>query len=131
MQTNKDNLIVDLTFEFSLNIIEFTEELEQLRKFNMANQLFRSGISIGANVREAQNAEIKADFIHKIKVAAKEADETEYWLLLCEKAPSYPSAGNLLEKIKSINKILSKIISSSKKKPLNHQVINLAKKERD
>jgi four helix bundle protein len=43
---------------------------------------------MGANVREAQNAESKADFIHKIKVATKEADETEYWLLLCRESPS-------------------------------------------
>lgn len=74
MQTNKDNLIVKLTFEFSLLIIDFTESLESKRKFNMSNQLFRSGTSIGANVREAQNAESKADFIHKMKIAAKEAD---------------------------------------------------------
>ncbi|MCX6199569.1 MAG: four helix bundle protein, partial [Bacteroidetes bacterium] len=68
MQTNKPNLIVDLTFEFSLKIIEYSELLEVKRRFNIANQLFRSGTSIGANVREAQNAESKADFIHKIKI---------------------------------------------------------------
>jgi four helix bundle protein len=48
--SDRPNLIVDLTFEFSLKIISFTEKLEALRKFNMANQLFRSGTSIGANV---------------------------------------------------------------------------------
>lgn len=114
MQTNKDNLIVKLTFEFSLLIIDFTEILESKRKFNLSNQLFRSGTSIGANVREAQNAESKADFIHKMKIAAKEADETEYWLLLCKYAKSYDDPNELLEKIESINKILSKIIASSK-----------------
>jgi four helix bundle protein len=51
------NAIVELTFDFSLAIIEFTEELENLRKFNLANQLFRCGTSIGANLNEAQNAE--------------------------------------------------------------------------
>jgi four helix bundle protein len=50
MQTNKDNLIVKLTFEFSLLIIDFTETLEAKRKFNLSNQLFRSGTSVGANV---------------------------------------------------------------------------------
>lgn len=59
MQTNKDNLIVKLTFEFSLLIIDFTESLEAKRKFKLSNQLFRSGTSVGANVREAQNAESK------------------------------------------------------------------------
>lgn len=114
MQTNKDNLIVKLTFEFSLLIVDFTESLESKRKYNLANQLFKSGTSIGANVREAQNAESKADFIHKIKIAAKEADETEYWLLICKHAQTYDDPGPLLERIESISKILSKIISSSK-----------------
>jgi four helix bundle protein len=84
MQTNKDNLIVELSFEFALLIVDFTTLLEQMKKFSLANQLFRSGTSIGANIREAQNAESKNDFIHKSKLAAKEADETEYWLLICK-----------------------------------------------
>ena len=81
----------------------------------MANQLFRSGTSIGANVREAQNAQSKADFIHKMKIAAKEADETQYWLQLCEKSKHYPDPNKFLtDTIESIIKILSKIISTSK-----------------
>ena len=79
MRNDKDNLIVNITFEFALEIIEFVEELEGLRKFVLANQLLKSGTSRGANVREAQNAESKNDFIHKLKIAAKEADETEYF----------------------------------------------------
>src|ERR1700742_953485 len=86
----KPNLIVDLTFNFSLKVIAFTELLESKRKYNMANQLFRSGTSIGANVREAQGAESKVDFRHKCKVAYKEAEETEYWLSLCKNADNYP-----------------------------------------
>jgi four helix bundle protein len=115
MQTGKENLIVSLTFEFSLLIIEYTELLESKRKYTLANQLFKSGTSIGANVREAQNAESKNDFIHKMKISAKETDETEYWLKLCKASPSYPDTTILLEKIESINKVLSKIIASSKK----------------
>ena len=116
MQTNKPNLIVDLTFEFALQIIEFSELLESKKKWNMANQLFRSGTSIGANVREAQNAESKADFIHKLKIAAKEADEMEYWLQLCKRAKNYPDPGELLDTLISIHKVISKIISTSKAK---------------
>ncbi|MBK8826981.1 MAG: four helix bundle protein [Saprospiraceae bacterium] len=82
----KENLILDLSFGFALEIIKFTEGLEQLKKYNLANQLFRSGTSIGANVREAQSAESKADFIHKIKISAKEAEEAEYWLLLGQRS---------------------------------------------
>ena|SRR5688572_30300589 len=113
MTPEKENLIVNKTFEFSLGIIAYTELLESKRKYNIANQLFRSGTSIGANVREAQGAETKADFRHKMKVAYKEAEETEYWLELCKNAPNYPSPAQLAEEIQSIQRILGKIISSS------------------
>ena len=111
---NRENLILDLSFKFALDIIKFTENLETLRKYNMANQLFRSGTSIGANIREAQSAESKADFIHKVKKADKEANETEYWLLLCQHSESYPNCENLLEDVLVLKKIMSKIIGSSK-----------------
>ena len=65
------NPILKLCFDFSLMIIEYCEKLEGLRKFVLANQLFKSGTSIGANCMEAQNAESRADFIHKMKIAAK------------------------------------------------------------
>ena len=110
---DKPNLIVDLTFSFSLRIIDFTEKLESLKKYNMANQLFRSGTSIGANICEAQGAQSKNDFKHKCKIAYKEAEETRYWLMLCNKAPSYPFDSVLLENIQSIIKVLGKIISST------------------
>lgn len=110
----KDNLIVQLTFEFALNIISFSETLNTSKKFNLSNQLFRSGTGIGANVREAQNAESKADFIHKMKIAIKEAEEAEYWLLLCKHSDEYPNSDMLLEKLTSITKILNKIIGTSK-----------------
>lgn len=84
----KENLIVTLTFQFSLDVVSFVEMLEANRKFAVANQLIRSGTSIGANVREAQNAESRADFIHKLKIAAKEAEETEYWLEICQQSKS-------------------------------------------
>ena len=121
MRNDKDNLIVTLTFDFAKSILLYTEELESLKKFNLSNQLFRSGTSIGANVREAQNAESKNDFIHKIKIAAKEADETEYWLMLCKENKNYPDCEELLLKVQSIIKVISKIIASSQSSS-NHQI---------
>ena len=59
MQNLKENIIVDKTFSFSLEILKYAELLEEERKFVLCNQLLRSGTSIGANVREAQNAELK------------------------------------------------------------------------
>lgn len=110
----KKNEILELSVHFALEIIKFTEELESKRKFVIANQLLKSGTSVGANIFEAQSAESRADFIHKFKIADKEAKETEYWLLLCEKSETYPFNENLKNILLSIQKLLSKIISSSR-----------------
>ena len=80
MRNDRDTMMVKLTFDFAKMIIYYSEKLRQLKKVEMATQLFKSGTSIGADIREVQNAESKADYIHKFKIAAKEADETEYWL---------------------------------------------------
>jgi four helix bundle protein len=114
MKKENENLIVKLSLEFALDIIAYSEKLEELKKYIIARQLLKSGTSIGANVREAQNAESKADFIHKMKIAAKEAGETEYWLTLCELSPSYPKSEKLKEKLGSLINIISKIIITSK-----------------
>jgi four helix bundle protein len=115
MESGKKNIILELTFEFALMIVEYAELLEKHKKFQVSNQIIKSGTSIGANVREAQNAESKADFIHKMKIAAKEADETEYWLLLCKASGNYPFDEKIHEKLKNIMMILSKIIGTTKR----------------
>jgi four helix bundle protein len=115
MRNDKENIIVNKTFDFALDIVEFSEDLYESKKYPLANQVFKSGTSIGANVWEAQNAESKADFIHKLKIAAKEADETQYWLLLCLKSKFLKSPSDkLVSDLKEIILILSKIISTSK-----------------
>ena len=115
MQVGKDkNLIVDLTFDFAIQIIRYAESLEKRHRYVIARQLLKSGTGIGANVRESQHAESRADFIHKLKIAAKEAGETEYWLLLCKNSDGYESCDELILQCQSILKVLSKIIASSK-----------------
>jgi four helix bundle protein len=109
------NLIVDLTFQFSLEIVAYTDKLDEKRKYSMSKQLFRSGTSVGANVREAQCGESKNDFIHKLKISEKESEETEYWLLLCKEAKNYPDPEKLLTDIGNIKRILGKIILTAKK----------------
>jgi four helix bundle protein len=111
----KENAIVNLTFDFALKIIDFCDELDGMRKFALSNQLLKSGTSIGANAREAQNAESKADFIHKFKISAKEVEETEYWLLLCMHSNKLPNSVDLLKDLEPIKKIISKIIGTSKR----------------
>ncbi|WP_264511743.1 four helix bundle protein [Flavobacterium sp. N1719] len=116
MRNDKENIIVTLSFEFALEIINYSEAIKKMNRFEMASQIFRSGTSIGANIREAQNAESKADFIHKFKIAAKEVDELNYCLALCKHSEFYPTPSEeLFQKLQSIHLIISKIISSSKR----------------
>lgn len=109
-----ENVILEKSFRFALKIIDYSELLELNKKFVIAKQILKAGTSIGANVREAQSAESKADFVHKLKIADKEANELEYWLQLCKMAENYPDPILLETELLEIKKILSKIISSSK-----------------
>jgi len=112
----KKNEILELSLEFAVDIIDFSELLEEHKKYVIAHQLLKSGTSVGANVRESQNCESSLDFVHKLKIAAKEAEETEYWLLLCQRAKNYPFDPTLMTKLISIKKLLSSIISKMKTK---------------
>lgn len=114
MRDDKQNIIVEKSIEFSLAVIKYCDVLEHHRKYVVARQFLRCATSIGANIFETQNAESKADFIHKMKIAAKEASETLYWLILCEKSENYHFDATLKVQLDEIIKILSKIISTSK-----------------
>ena len=78
-----DNQILLISKSFALRIIKlYTYLKEEKKEYVMSTQLLRSGTSIGANVRESVNAQSKADFINKMNIALKEADESQYWLEL-------------------------------------------------
>jgi four helix bundle protein len=110
-----DNPVVRLSFELALAVLAYVEELEAARRYVVARQLLRCGTSVGANVREAQHAESRADFVHKCKIAAKEAEETDYWLQLCTHAPNYPTPpASLNDTLLSVRRLLARIIISSK-----------------
>ena len=114
MKSNRQNIILDLSLRFAISIVAFCEILEENRKYVVSRQLLKSGTSIGANVREAQGAESRKDFIHKLKIAYKEAEETEYWLITCRESKNYQFDTSLLENVISIKKVLNKIIGSAK-----------------
>ena len=79
----KENIVRDKSFAFALRVVRLAKFLEsEKREFVLSRQLLRSGTAIGALVREAEHAESKADFIHKMSIALKEANETAYWLEL-------------------------------------------------
>ena len=78
----KENKLSDLSMDFAVEIINLVKDLKEKRESIISNQIGRSGTSIGANIREAQYAHGKADFIAKLQIALKEANETGYWLEL-------------------------------------------------
>ena len=89
---------------------------EEKKEYVMSSQLLRSGTSIGANVRESVNAQSKADFINKMNIALKEADETQYWLELLHESSflSNHEFDSLNDDLGKILGTLTKIIKSSK-----------------
>ena len=79
----KENVIVRKSFAFSVRIVNLHRYLSQQKKeYVISKQIYRSGTSIGANIAEAQRAQSTADFVAKMKIALKEANETQYWLQL-------------------------------------------------
>ena len=117
----ENNPILKKSIEFSLIVIDYCEVLDGKRKYIVSKQLLRSATSVGANAMEAQNAESKADFIHKIKISAKESDETQYWLTLCGYAKDYPDCDHLVSKLNELQKIINAILGTAKRKnPVNY-----------
>jgi four helix bundle protein len=101
------------TIEFSKKIIDLCGNLDGLKQFVISRQLMKSATAIGAMAHEAQHAESTDDFIHKMKVAYKEANETTYWLSLCENIMH--TDAELISELEIIRKIINKSISTAKK----------------
>lgn len=115
----KRNVIKEKSFDFALDVVNVYKILcFQQREFVMSKQLLRSGTSIGANIREAEHAESKADFIHKMAIALKEANETEYWIELLYRSNYLNTAQfeNIHSKIKEQLRMLISILNTAKQK---------------
>lgn len=79
----KENIVMSKSYAFALRIIKLYKHLAfEQKEFVLSKQVLRSGTSIGALVKESEHAQSKADFINKLNIALKEANETEYWLML-------------------------------------------------
>lgn len=115
----KENIVKTKSFLFSVRIVNLYKFLNQEKKeFVISKQLLRSGTSVGANVRESEHAESTSDFIHKLSIALKEANETEYWLDLLKETGYLNETEyvSVQENIKEILKLLVSIIKTTKKK---------------
>ena len=113
----KENIIKDKSFLFALRIVKLYRSLCDNRKeFVLSKQILRSGTSIGANIRESEHGQSKADFIHKTSIALKEANETDYWLELLYQSGYLDEAiyKSLKQDCEELLKILTAIVKSSK-----------------
>jgi four helix bundle protein len=108
------NAVLDKSFLFALRIVKFSKKLRDEDWGDAARQVFKCCTSIGANVHEAQDAESRDDFIHKMKIAAKEAVEARFWLKLCKYAEELPYEEGLLEELQEIRRLLATIIIRSR-----------------
>jgi four helix bundle protein len=111
--------ITDRTFDFAVRIVKLCQALSGKSAVNrpLFNQLIRSGTSVGANVEEAQAAQSKADFVHKMEVALKELRETRYWLrlLVATELMAEEQLGALIGEAEELVRILSKIVVNTKR----------------
>ena len=114
MKNKEDNIILKKSFEFALNVVDLYNKLMEIKHWDIARQVLRSGTSIGANIREAQRAVSKADFINKLGISLKEADETQYWFEIIDlKIMKIDSAMKI--QIDELLRLLTSIINSTKK----------------
>ncbi|MBR4851768.1 MAG: four helix bundle protein [Tidjanibacter sp.] len=114
---NSTNIIAEKTKKFAIRIVKFAKFLRQEGvDVIIVRQLLKSGTSIGANTRESSNAQSKDDFIHKLSIALKEADETAYWLELLVGAEDITQKqfDSLNADLKEIIALLTSIIKTSK-----------------
>ena len=113
-----DNIVEEKSFRFAVRIVHLHKHLCSVKKeYILSKQLLRSGTSIGANIAEAQQAQSKSDFAHKMSIALKEASETDYWIRLLH-ATEYLSdkeKDSILLGCEELIKMLTAIVKSSKK----------------
>jgi len=113
----KKNVVRDKSFKFAVRVVNLNRYLvEKKREYVLSKQVLRSGTAIGALIREAEYGESKADFIHKLSIALKEANETDYWIDLLHQTnyiqeKQYTS---LKKDITELLKLLTAIIKKTK-----------------
>jgi four helix bundle protein len=114
-----ESIIQKKSFDFSIQIVKTFEYLSNTRReFILSKQLLRSGTSIGANISEAEHGQSKKDFVHKLSIARKEANETIYWIKLLKATNFLESASStkLLKDSEELMRLLTSIIKTTKER---------------
>ena len=118
------NTLHDKSLSFAVRTVNFYNFLcDQKKEFVISKQILRSGTSIGANIRESKNAESSSDYVHKLSIALKEADETQYWLEVLSQSNiieenEYSSMNN---DVKELIALLTSIIKNKKQSTINQK----------
>lgn len=118
------NTLHDKSLSFAIRTVNFYNFLcDQKKEFVISKQILRSGTSIGANIRESKNAESSSDYVHKLSIALKEADETQYWLEILSQSNiieenEYSSMNN---DVKELIALLTSIIKNKKQSTINQK----------
>ncbi len=118
------NTLHDKSLSFAVRTVNFYNFLcDQKKEFIISKQILRSGTSIGANIRESKNAESSSDYVHKLSIALKEADETQYWLEVLSQSNiieenEYSSMNN---DVKELIALLTSIIKNKKQSTINQK----------
>ena len=112
----KKNPLLEKSYQFALDIISLSRKLQSQNEYVLSRQVLRSGTAIGALAEESQQAESKADFIHKLSMANKEAHETHYWLRLLRDSGLIESleVDSLIALVEELMRILVAIIKKAK-----------------
>jgi len=118
VKMKKDNIILQKTYQFALRIIKLCQFLREKGHYEIANQIFRSGTSIGANTEEAVGGQSEKDFQSKLSIAYKEARESHFWIRLLRDSNiiTLKMAESFLNDCEEIQKILGSIIKTLKAK---------------
>ena len=113
----KQNLLKERSYAFGLRTIKLYKHLSgESKEYVLSKQILRSGTSIGANITEANRGESRMDFVHKLSIALKEADETEYWLNLLRDSDyiTASQAESLLTDCSQLQRLLIASIKTTK-----------------
>ena len=106
-----ENAVVEKSFELAVKVVKLTQGMRDKKEFELARQLLRCGTSVGANIAESQRGQSDRDFLSKLQIAAKEANETEYWLKLLRRTDiiSEEEFEDIYSDVKEVIKLLMSI----------------------
>lgn len=125
----KRNAVVEETFELASRVMDYCELVVKINPV-FADQILRSGTSVGSHTREAQGAESLSDFIHKMKIAHKELEETDYRLALCHSKSHYPHDAELVRRTQALFPLFHSILKTSSERRERELAERRARRER-